>query len=358
MNFPLVKQVTPMLFGSSVSGVIGSITNPQTLVIPRQARRLAHIFIHANVTIAIPTATAGRDALEGLISSAELKISDKAGSSRTARKAGSATLLAWNKRMVGRNGRSSQTAFGKKAAGTYDLFIPIHLSDVTLGETAYVKTSVPLWATNANGDGLGEDARLELNWASGLAGVGLSAGTVTVNFVHAHQHFIEQAESVQYVPTELIANDRDWGTSGGDLTYEFPEKGWLAAFLHEGFTSATARGDVQSSAQGIWRLYYGRSERWAWTTRMAQEEDGLWAQEFPTDVAPGSTVLETGVWLADLMGPSHTPQALSPGAIPNLYLSNAGDRARLQGSSISANATSRITTYKFLTDDLKTLVGV
>lgn len=357
MNFPLVKTVTPMLFGNSVSGALGSITNPQTLIIPRQARRLTTIFIHANVTIATPTSTGSRDALENLILSAELKVSDKAGSSRTRLKASSATLLSWNRRILGRNGRFSLTAFGKKAAGTYDVIIPLHVSDPSLGETAFVKTSIPLWATNADGDGLGEDARLELTWNT-VAGVGLSAGTVTVNYVHASMEFLEQAEGIAYVPSELIMYDKDWGTSGGDLTFEFPEKGWLAAFLHEGFTSATARGDVMSSGQGIWRLYYGRSERFAWTTKLAQEQDGLWLQEFPTDVAPGSTVSETGVWMLDLMGTPYSPQSLSPGPIPNLYLSNAGDRAKLTGSSISANASSKITCYKFLTTDLKTLVGV
>ncbi len=357
MNFPMIEQVVPILFGSSTSGVLGSITNPVNLVIPRQARRLATIFVHLNVTIATPTSTASRNALEGILDTVALKISDKAGSSRTRLQSNSASLLAWNKRITGRNGRFSATAFGKKAAGTYDLIIPVHVSDPTLGEVAFVKTSIPLWATDPNGNGIGEDARLELTFGNN-ASVGLSAGTVTVNYGHVQYHFIEMAETVGYVPSELITSLRDWGTSGGDLTYEFPEKGWLASFMVEGFTSATARGDVQSSGQGMWRIFYGRSERAVFTTKLAQEQDGLWAQEYPTDIAPGSTALETAVFMRDGMGNGFSPQALSPGAIPNLYLSNAGDRAYLRASSVSANAQSNITNYKFLVDNLATLQGV
>lgn len=355
-SFPMLEEVRPVLFGSSVSVALGASSNPYSLVIPRQSRRLATIFLHANVTIATPTGTTSRDALEAFISQIALVASDKAGSSRTVRKAGSATLLSWNRRMLGRNGRFSLTAFGKKAAATYDIVVPIHLADPTMGETAAVKTSMPLWSTDQNGNGLGEDLRLEITLNT-AAGVGLSAGTVTVNYMHANLHYYEGAEAVGYVPTELIANDREWGSGGGELTFEIPDKGWLASILHEGFTSATARGDVQASGQSFWQLFYGRSQRAVWTTKLAQELDGLFMQEFPTDIAPGSTVSETGIWMKDLVGTPYSPQSFGPGALPNLYLANAGDRAYLKGTNISANATSRFTLYKFLVNDLGVLTG-
>lgn len=359
--FPEVTEVKPILFGSSVSTTLTTAVQPNaaTLVIPRQSRRLKTLFLHANCTIASNASPpAARDGLENIFQDLRLVVSDKAGSTRTARKFNSATAIAWHRRVVGRSGRFTQAAFSKEANGTYDLIVPIHISDPSLGETAAVRTSLPLWSGASGADGVGEDVRLELA-LNNEASVGAeAAATVTINYLHAMQVFIEAAEQVSYVPTETLTNSREWGSAGGELQYEFPEKGWLASVLHEGFTSSTARGDVQSSGQAFWQLFYGRSQRMVFTTKLAQELDGYWMNEYPNDESTVNDVNDIGVWMLDLVNSSYGPQSLGAGALPNLYLSNNGDRAYIKGTSISANATSFFTTHKYLVNDLAALSGI
>lgn len=359
--FPEVTEVKPMYFGSATTATITTAVqaNASTLIIPRQSRRLRMVMLHCNVTIASNTTPAtARDGLENIFQDIKLVVSDKAGSTRTCRKFNSASAIAWHRRMVGRIGRYTQAAFSKEANGTYDLFVPIHISDPTLGETASVRTSLPLWSGSGTGDGVGEDVRLEIALNS-EANIGAeAAATVTINYLKAFLHFIEGADTVAYVPTETITNVKEWGASGGELSFEFPEKGWLASVLCEGFTSSTARGDIQSSGEGLWQLYYGRSQRMVFSTKMAQELDGNWTAEYPTDESSVADVNDNSVFMLDLVSSSYGPQAIAPGALPNLYLGNNGDRAYLKATLVSANATSFFTTHKFLVQDLSLLAGI
>ncbi len=354
MLFPVIKEIRPVLFGSSSSVVLGAASNPVNLVIPRQSRRLAQIMLFATVTIATPTSTGSRDAIEGFLSEIRLIASDKAGSNRTVRKMSSSDLVAVNRRTYGKLDRFTQQAFGKKAAAQYTIALKLDVMDPLLGDTVAPKTAMPLWTTDANGDGLGEDLRLEIDVGNN-ASVGLSAGTVTINTLNALITYLETPAGVPYVPTEIITNLNDWGTGGGEVNWQLPEKGWLAGLVHHGFTSATARGDI-GAAGNKFQLFFGRSNRSEFTTAMAQAWDGEYQMDYPN----GETTFasnDTGVWSYDFLHDSPIAQTIAGASLWNLYTANAGDRAYLRLTNAAANASSRITVYKILQPDLSPLVG-
>lgn len=350
--FVPVTETRVLTFGSATStGAVASYTgNPVRLVIPRQARRLERIVLEAQVTIATPTSTASRDALEGLLKEIRFRVSDKAGSQRPVIQAGAPALLSYHKRVVGKFGRLTAAAFGSKAAGSYTMFIPLHFRNPSMSEVFGHRTSIPL-----DSKFIGQDPVLEIDIGA-LADIGLSAGTFNITSLRAHLKFREVPDNIAYVPTELISNEVTWPSGGGQASYDFPANGWLAGFLLETFTSSTVRGDILNAA-GAWKLKYGRAELQEFYLNERMEEDAWWSQDYPGDVAAVSIKNDTAQTFVNLWHDSLLGDAVSAGSCLNLYNDNSGDRAQLVGTSIVASATSRITNYKILTNDPATLFG-
>lgn len=350
--FVPVTETRVLTFGNATStGAVASYSgNPVRLVIPRQSRRLERIVLECVVTIATPTSTASRDAIDGLLKEIRFKVSDKGGSQRPVIQAGAPSLQSYHKRVVGKLGRSTSAAFGSKAAGSYTLFIPLHFRNPSMSEIFGHRTSIPL-----DSKFIGQDPVLEIDIGA-LADIGLSAGTFNITSLKAHLKFREVPDSVAYVPTEFISNDVTWPSGGGQAAYDFPANGWLAGFLLENFTSATARGEILNAA-GAWKLKYGRAELQEFSMAERIEEDGWWARDFPSDVAAVSIKNDLHQIYMNLWHDSLLGDAVSAGSCLNLYNDNSGDRAQLVGTSLVASATSRITNYKILTNDPTVLFG-
>jgi hypothetical protein len=344
----------PILFGGSASTTLGSGVNA-TLIIPRQARRLNVIDVQVNVTIAGPTGTASRNAIENLFPNMKVIVSDKAGSNRTARSFSSACCASTiNRRMFGKMDRYNQQAYGKKAAATYNLRFSIPFADPLAPATVKPKTSLPLWQTDANGDGVGDDVRLELTTGA-IADVGLSAGTVTINSVWANLEYNTLA-GIAYYPTEIITNPVTWPAGGGEQSYSFPEKGYLATMLVENYTSATVRADIGGTGNK-WQFITGRTTLREFDSIYAQMKDGEFQQDYPQGEATFATN-DAGVFGVDFWHNDGSNSSLAPDGLPNLYLAESGDRAYWKGTNLAASATSDITLYKILATDLSNLVGV
>lgn len=348
--FTPIREWKPITFGSSASVASTAVSNPTRVTIPRQSRRLEYLILHLNVTIATPTSTASRDALEGIVKEFRFKASDAGGQNREVIRAGSATLLAYHRRLVGGFGADTQECIGQKAAGTYDLFIPVHFRHPAMSEVIGHRTSLPLSSAF-----LASDPYFEFDLGT-IGDIGLSAGTYTVNFARVNYRYREVPDSIAYIPSELVSNDYTWPSGGGKAVFELPENGWLAGILHEGFTSATARGDILASS-GEWKLRFGRSELDAFHQATQAEEDGWWGRQYAPDVAALLAHNDVGIWHRDLFHDSPLGEAMSAGSMLNLYGANKGDRAQLEGTNLSASVTSRITLAKFLASDPAVFLG-
>ena len=355
--FPLIREVKyfPWPSGYGAFTLNASSQIQSTLVIPRQSRRLETIRIHANVTIASPTSTASRDGLENIFPKIQLLVSDAAGSNRSHTSTNSATLLIRNRLNIGRLDSPTYNAFGAKAAGTYDLFFDVQIRNMLMAETIGQRTLLPLYAPV-----LSDDPKLVLTLA-GLNDIGLSAGTVTVNFVNTIFSYREAPAEILYVPTEFVTNDYAWGGGSGQLTYDIPQNGLLAGILHEGFTSGTARGSILGgsggSGLGHWKLKFGRSDRQEWYDADLAAVNQLSAMALPNYSNETSVGPLTNAWMLDLLHDTPFAEAVSPGSLYSLYSNNAGDRAQLVCTNLAAGGTSKISTYKFLTTTPGDLVG-
>jgi len=353
--FPRIREQRPLLFGSAATFTINSVgpvtaPNPIRYVIPRQPRRLERITVHINVTIGTPTSTASYNGLEGLIKECRLIVSDSAGQNRTMVKAGGPSLLSWHRRNTGQLGRYSQQSFGQKTAGTYDLFIPIHLRNPAMSEIIGHRTSLPLDAAF-----IAADPILEIDFGT-WADAGLSAGNFLINFAKVNLTYREVPNGVQYVPTEFVSNAITWPSGGGKGTYDLPSNGFLGGALIENFSSATARGEVLAST-GSWKVRYGRSEIQDVYEKLCQEEDAWFTGEYPNDVASVSIKNDLSQFYLDFLHDTVLGDAVSGGSMPNLYADNSGDRVQIEGTNLNASALSTISLYKFLAKDLTPLVG-
>lgn len=345
-----VKQTS----GAAIGNLSTTSIVPCQLKIERQARRLEKVRFVCNVTIAGPTGTAGRDALEGLFRELRVRVSDAAGTDRIHTKANSATLINRRRILNGNLDRYTQQAYGQKAAGTYSMEVVVYFRHPLLTETIGHRTSLPLDSAF-----LGNDVIFEIDLGT-LGDIGLSAGTVTVNYIKAVPYFREVTSDVVYIPTQLFTNEVWGNTAAGEQSWTFPEDGILAGFQIEEFTSATVRGAALSTAGtfGEFQFQYNGTERESWFTIEAEMENECWVRNYGNADA-GTLDASNPAFLSDVdfLHDTEQGEALSPGSCYNLYIANAGQRARLIGTNVVANSSLKVTTYKFLTTNLGALVG-
>ena len=359
--FPKVTEFKYFQWPSGASQSVGVSEIQSTFVLPRQSRRLERITIHANVTIASPATVTSATALENIFPKIELKVSDAAGSNRSVISTNSATLIAKDLIDTGLLDWKTRQAWGQLGAGTFDLFINVDVRNLLISEAIGIRTCLPLSAP-----ALADDVRLNLTLAN-FADIGLAnTSTVTVNATNLIIAYREVPDTIGYVPSEFITNSYAWGGGSGNLYYDFPQNGLLAAFMVEEFSSATARGTVlggtgSGSGQGHWKFRFGRSDREEWTTFSQMAEGQRSYLEFPSDFFGVNSILTKSnanfAWIKDFLHDTPLSEALSPASCYNLYATNAGDRAQLNCTNFASGGITLISTRKFLTTNPQDLVG-
>jgi hypothetical protein len=353
------------LITNAGSALVVSAT-PSTNVqfrIPRQTRWLEQIVLHANVTIGgTPSPTANRDYLEGLFSEIRLRVSDKAGSNRFVIKAPSATLLAFHRSKAARLDRfTKRNIRAGTAAGTYDLFFPINLRHPSLNEPIGNRTCLPLFSRLANGNGLDDDAILELD-CNTLANLNLAGtGTVTVNSVRAKLVYRNAPLSLDYLPQELVSNIPTVpGTTSA--SWDVPKSGFLSGMLIEEFTDTAlaVRASFLPNVTGadFFRLKYGRNVFKEFYPQELQARNDYWNESLPFNGTTEVTGQTPAITDLDFLHDTPTGDAVRGDSMLNLYSENQGDLASLEWTAAaSANARLRITTHKFLAADALALLA-
>lgn len=345
-----VKQTS----GAAIGNLSPTSTIPCAFRIERQERRLEHFVLHFNITIATPTSTAGRDALEGLIRELRVRISDAAGTDRLVVKANSATLINRHRFIQGRLGRYTQQCYGQKAAGTYNLFVPVYFRHPLMTELVGHRLSIPMDSAF-----VGSDLLCEFDIGP-IGDIGLSAGTVTVNYCRIKPVMRNVPADVVYVPSQFLTNEVFGNTAAGEQTWTFPEDGILAGFQLEEFTSSTVRGAALSTGGtfGEFQFQYNGTERESWYTLLQEEENDNWVANYANADA-GSLDVANPSFITDLdfMHDTDQGEAASPGSCYNLYIANAGQRARLVATNLVASAALKVSTYKFLSTNTAALIG-
>lgn len=360
--FPKTTEIRDVRNGNAVPA-LGN--RGVKLTIPRQDRRLDNVVLYAFVRVtgaltAIANQDTGWDNIMPLI---RVKATDANASNRAIIEASSATLLHWHRRRVGRYSRYAKALMAKPTStGNYIVPIPLWFRDPALSEAIGVRTCVPLSAA----EGMGDDLSIEMDFADAIGGTGgktssgFSAGTVVIDAVRALITYREMPRGYTYVPTELKTSEVTWANFPDG--WDFPNKGILAAFLHEGFSAVTpmtraevlkADGTAGYPLSEQWTLKFGRSDREGFASAMYEDKDEDWA-----DAGLTTQALEKGIWTADFMHDTPLGEAMSPGSAYNLYTDNRGDVMRLQPSNVnSASSWSRITAFKYLTTNLQQLLG-
>lgn len=346
VEFVEVRQTSGAVIGPLS---VASIT-PCQLRLERQDRRLEKIVLNITGTLAAPAAFTARDALEGFLKDVRLRVNDAAGSDRLALKANSTTLINRGRFLNGDIDRWTKTYYGTKAASTFELNVPIYFRHPLLTEAVGHKTSLALDARFQ-----GSDPILEIDVAD-MNSIGLTTGSLFSNVtILAAMHYRQVPSDVPYVPTQFFTNEIWGNTAAGEQSWTFPEDGHLAGFMMEEFTSATARGAALSNTgvRGEWQFQYNGTERQSWTTKLLEADNDCWTRN-----APSSPVYNPNFCTdIDFLHDTEQGEAMSPGSTYNMYIANAGQRARLYTNNLVASASVKVSTFKFLTTNLQQLIG-
>lgn len=349
VEFVEVRQTS----GAAITNLSASSVTPCQLRIERQDRRLEKIVLNITGTLATPTTAAARDALEGILKDIRLKVNDAAGSDRLALKANSTTLINRARFLNGDIDRYTRTYYGTKAAGAFEINVPIYFRHPLLTEAVGHKTSLALDARF-----MGADPILEIDLAD-FNSIGLTVGTSTFLpgglTILAAMHYRQVPSDVPYIPTQFFTNEIWGNTAAGEQYWTFPEDGHLAGFMMEEFTSSTARGAALSNTgvRGEWQFQYNGTERQSWTTKLQEADNDCWARNGVTSVVSNPS-FTTDI---DFLHDTEQGEAMSPGSTYNMYIANAGQRARLYTNNLVASASVKVSTYKFLTTNLQQLIG-
>jgi hypothetical protein len=333
--------------------------------IQRQSRWLSDIIIHVNYTLGgTLSATANRDYVEGIFNEVRLRVSDKAGPNRLAIKAPSTSLIAWHNATHPANDRFSQRIIRNSAAvaaGTYDLFVPVHLRHPAIGEPIGVRTCLPLFSSST-GTGVADDVILELDLAATATALNLGASaTLTINRITAKLIYVNAPDTIIYVPQELVSQlpTVTAATAGG---YDIARNGYLSSMLLEEFTDTAyaVRGSFLPSVTGAdyFTLKYGRTGFKDFYPRELMVR-GDWFSVPKPDNGTTEVVGQTPfVSFLDLLNPRPNDDAFSGNSMLSLYGDQQGDLARLEwNAAASANARIRALMHKFFTTNLAELQG-
>jgi hypothetical protein len=269
----------------------------------------------------------------------------------------SASLLGMNRVNYGEVDESTSSAIGQKASGaTYEMYFTVWVQNPEWSSIIGPRSALPLFAPL-----LTDDPTITLE-ANSLAGIGLnnSSTAVTITACEIMFKYGEMPAGTEYVPTELITITQPWQGSG-QLTFDFPQNGYLLWYFHEEFTSATARGFMQPST-GRWRLNYGRQLLREYSSQFRNAENGLNKRRYPSGWSAVNALLtspnDVGMTITDLFHNLPLGDAVSLASALNLYSANKGDRVQLLGTNIPSGGISLLTTYKALIDDPTILNGV
>jgi hypothetical protein len=335
------------------SGTVATGASKVLYRIPRRSnRRLEKIELHANVTVG-GTGGAGTasNRLEGLMSEIRFSASDVGASTRQVFKQSSATLLAWHYKHARQSSRYNQTAYGVSALGTYDVFVPLHFAHPSSPSPGAWQQTMPLWAQDSTGVGLGADPELEIDFSAiNDANLGLAAGTtLTYNRFRVVLYMRDIGPGMlPYVPMVLETTQFDTGATGGaGVRFTYPKDGWLTSTMLENFsTPATGiRGSVLSSAADTWRWSYkGLDLDETYPALMVHDDD--------LDTIQGTTASTNNVpdtiYTRNFWHDRPHAEARRLNSVPNLYEANGGDLLTLEGSSVAASRRIVVTNHKFL----------
>lgn len=334
------------------SGTVAAGATKVLYRIPRRSnRRLEKIEIHANITLgagmAAGTAT---NRLEGFLSEVRFSASDIGTASRQIFKQGSATLLAWHYKHARQSCRYNATSYRAAAAGTYDILVPLHLSHPASPSPQAFLMSLPMWAQDATGVGLGADPELELDFAAlNDANLGLTGGTYAINFVRILLYFRDiPSGALPYVPTVLQSTQFDTGTAGGTgIRFTYAKDGFLTSSLLENFsTPATGvRGSVLTAAADYWKWRYKGGDLDERTPVQLVHEDDL--DTVQGAISAANNVPDT-IYSRNFWHDSPHREARRLNSCPNLYDSNGGDLLTIEGTSVAASRRLLITDHRVL----------
>lgn len=326
-EFHLRRQVIQ----NPTSGTVGAGNTKVVYRIPRQShRRIEKIELHANVTLGAGMgAGTASNRLEGLLREVRFNASDIGASGRDIFKASSATLMAWHLKHGRQTCRYNNTSYRASAAGTYDVIVPLHFAHPATPSPQRLFTSIPLWARDASGVGLGADPELEIDFSSlNDSELGLTGGTLTYNLFRVVIYYRDvDPGAIPYVPFVLETTQFETGASGGsNIRFTYPKDGWLCSTMLENLsTPATGvRGSVLTAA----------TDRWLWRykgTDFDETYPELMVHDDDLDTIQGTTAAANNV--------------------PNLYEQDGGDLLTLEGTSVGANRRLTVTNFKLLIAD-------
>lgn len=364
------------------SGTYGLGNSDIKYVIERQDRRLAKLTLHCNLTIGgtVSSLTAGVDRLEGLFKRISVFATDLAGSRREVFGQGSATLLHWQRTHLGKLSRHQSTVIGSSATGNYRLEVPLFFMHPLAANPIGYGMSMPLWAKNGNGVGLGDNLEVGIQ-VSAVNGADMSLGsggaTVTFNKVRLLADFVEigsagsDAAKIPYIPSALVTSDWDTSSSGTNQSVDVPEDGYLTSLLFEQFSSNTtgARGACLTDPQNdYYRLFYGASEIDTAIAEHCAHEDELWADSYPVDDSTLNAHNSSYTLSASANSPNiftknfwhRFPQAEARllNSCPNLWSSaGKGDGFKIKPTNIATSKRLRFTAHKFLVNNPNLVTG-
>lgn len=365
---PSKTFLIPARSGSVLTSGLG--TTGVRYIIERQDRRLREVFLHLNVTMASTiTATSTTDKLEGVVKKITVKLSDRAGDSRTVVAAGSATLLNWQAKHDGRLSATQRQCIGQVTAGTYDLWVRVPFQHPLASLPVGYAQSIPLWKKNNDGIGLGDDIEITVDLAAlSSADFGFSANTFTVNFarLYANMWLIGEqgsaAAKIGYVPSKLVTSDYDPTSASTDFMATLGQDGYLTSILFETFSSvssatATTRGAALATpATDYYRLIYGSSEIEPLYPSKALQEDHMWEDVTTADLAGDNT--SAHAYTVNFWHNHPLAEAGLLNSCPNLYADGkTGDLFKVNPTNSVANSRLRLTYHCFLTTNPNLVAG-
>ncbi len=365
------------------SGTWATNTTGLKYIIENADRRLVSLRFLMNVTLAsIANGTASAK-LDGLLKNVNVKLSDKAGDSRSVFNQGSSTLLHWQKLHLGKlAARTQRTILGQYTDGTYDVAVDLFFAHPIAETPGRWAQTVPLWKKNgvnaAGQDGLGSEIEVTVDTAAiGSAEMGLNTGTVTYNSVRliAECAMIDQATSeadkLPYIPMVLATKDFDPTSASNQARFTLDEGGFCTSLLFEQFSSQSTgvRGTTLTTPASDWfDLEYKGGSLDMLIPVERQHEDELWADGIPTDAVTlqlahngndySATNSNALIFGHNFWHNSPNGSARRLNTCPNLYVQgNNGDLLKIKPTNVAANTRLRVTAHKFLTNNPGLLAG-
>lgn len=343
------------LLGNPTSGSVGAGQTGVAWRIPRQGnRRIEKIEIHANITLGAGMAAGtASNRLEGFLREVRFKASDIGASSRDVFKQSSATLLAWHLKHARQTSRYNNTSYRATAAGTYDIVVPLHFVHPAAATPGRLYMSLPMWARDASGIGLGEDPELQIDFAAlNDSELGLTGGTITYNTFRVVIYYRDIGSgALPYVPIVMETTQFETGTAGGSgVRWTYPKDGFITSTMLENFsTPATGvRGSVLTAATDRFSWYYkGTDFDETYPVLMVHDDD--------LDTIQGTTAAANNVpdtiYVRNFWHDTPHAEARRLNSVPNLYEQNGGDLLQLEGSSVGSGRRIVATNHKLLTNN-------